>query len=827
MRKIFSFSLLAAGILSGCGGSDSSSETSKNPVVNSAPQAIADSVLVQNNVAASIDVLANDTDSNGDALTITSIISQPESGTVEIVNNQLLYTPENNVATTDSFSYEISDGELTAVAEVVVTVNHTLTISGLVTDSPISNELVSIAIGDELFEVEADTDGNYSLPITINDMSALVFINAKGSADQNQEDIELIAVAGQTSTLLAAAGGEHHLSHEDNNQTNVTHVSTANYLLVEDRTESGEITSELEFNQLASEVSPEELIQTAGFIKLLVDNDNFDIPEGETVLSLLDTEAAGGSGEKTREAIQAYLVANNHVDADGKLTEAYSAALDEAIDQTVTDANVIEQFRVEHIASQTMLSLYGAKQGWNQHSGSGMNYGADGSGELYNNLNSYDNSDEIQFSWSVVDGSLDVEYHNYSSKSYQYFSYPYERLVIDYGFSQTVVDELVAAADAGLINVSQLDMEFGTRRTSTTLLKSTPSSYQVIVKAEDYIKLTLPTSITTWTNSTPSVTKEHFYNQTLIHTPESAFNGKTLADIEGDWVLNLEATVTQSHRLEDYTGLMADFVTISGTSATAKFANQQFTVSLTDGVLALANGSTVYKFIPVKTEGKGHLAQVEKWVDNNLELVLARQIAKFDASYEQYTDNLVTALPKAQISYINGSIQEQWNGEKLKLENVWGYAFNADGSLNRGVKGVTPEDDWEGAGNGTGYFRLGDNSWTWDKSGRQVNMYFSSDWAERHRTWEVISVDDEGRALVLEHSVYGWDIDYNGIIEADEFGQFVMPRINVIKVTDLNEWKKEWQNTIDIGMFPAVAIEQKASTLSIQSSKNNDAVVLN
>ncbi|GIU40505.1 hypothetical protein TUM4438_01860 [Shewanella sairae] len=830
MKKNFSLTLLAAAILAGCGGSDSSSETSPQPVVNTAPVAAADNLLVQNNAAITFDVLANDSDSDGDTLTITSVVNQPESGTVEIVNNQLLYTPENNVATTDSFTYEISDGELTATAEVAVTVNHTLTISGLVTDSPIANALVSIAIGDDLFEVEADSNGNYSLPITINDMSALVLINAKGSAEQEQESVELVAIVGQTSTLLTKAGEERHLTNEEKNLTNVTHVSTANYLLAEDRSESGEITTELQFNQLASEVSPEELVQTSAFIKLLVDNANFEIPEGETVLSILDLDAeAAEGGIDTSEAIQAYLVANNHVDAHGELTQAYVAALEEAIEETVTDENVIEQFSGEQIANKTMLSLYGAKQGWNQHSGMGMNFNADGSGELYKNVGSHDDSAPVDLTWSVVDGNLNVEYQNHSYKSYHYIPYPYEALVIDYGFSQIVVDELIEATDAGLITEPTFNMESGVASSSTRLITSNSTSYQVVVTEVEYTQLNLPDSVTTWTNPTPRVTNEHYYNQTLIHSPESAFDGKTLEDIEGSWVLDLENTVVSAYSQAEFTALTADFVTISGSLATTRNASQQFTASLTDGVLSLANGNIVYKFTPVKTEGKGHLAQVEKWVDNKLELVLARQIAKFDNSYGRLTNNLVTSLPNAQMAYINGSIQQQWDGDKLKLENLWGYQFNQDGTLSRGIYGVTAEGDWEGIGNGIGYFYLGDDSWTWSQAGRNVNLMQSLDWSERHRTWEVISVDDQGRALVLEYSTRGWDINNNGIIEDNEYGQLIFPRINVIKTTDLSDWQAEWQNTIDLGLLsvnaPTMKV-QKEPALSFKSQSNRGVVVL-
>ena len=153
MNKNITISLLTAAILSGC-GSDSTVVEELTSIINSAPQAIADKALVQNNEKMTIDVLANDTDKDSDQLTISAIISQPKSGTVEIIDNKIVYTPQTDVATTETITYEVSDGKLTAEANIDVTVNHTMTLSGLVTDSPIANALVSITIGEDVFEVE-------------------------------------------------------------------------------------------------------------------------------------------------------------------------------------------------------------------------------------------------------------------------------------------------------------------------------------------------------------------------------------------------------------------------------------------------------------------------------------------------------------------------------------------------------------------------------------------------------------------------------------------------------------------------------------------------
>jgi hypothetical protein len=802
MKKNITISLLAAAILSGCGSDSTLPAVEEIAVVNRAPQATPDLALVQNNVKKTIDVLANDIDKDNDQLTISSIINQPKSGTVEIVDNKIIYTPQSDVATIETITYEISDGELTAQANIDVTVNHTMTLSGLVTDSPIANALVSITIGDEVFEVEADAEGNYTLPITINDMSALIFINAKGNPANGQENIELIAVAGKTSSLLASINDERQLTNDENNKTNVTHVSTATYLLVKDRSESGEIADEEEFIELVGEITTEELIETAGFIKLLVDNTNFPIPKGKTVLSLLETETIEGEESTTSAAIEAYLVASELVDENGEPTKTFEDALEIAVEATISDPNVVEKFSSDNISDKTMIDLYGAKDGWNEYSGTGLNFSANGTGKSYsfkNNSNGI--AGESNFTWSVVDGSLNVVYLDGFYESTAYISFPYEDLVSEYGVAQSVVDELVTAYNAGLVNeYLELEMTSGNSTERFVLLASTPNSYQVNVTGEYFTQLTLPEVIDVdWTNATPRTTEAFSRNQILVHTPNSAFMGKTIDDLAGDWVLNFDATVTDYNNLEEMTEVMSDLVTIKGTVADAQFAKQQFTASLIEGVLVLTNKNITYKFTPFNSEGKGHLAKIEKWIGNELEFVVARQIAKFDDSHTTLIENLVTELPQIQAAFINGSLEDSWDGDKLNFLEIWGYQFLADGTLNRGINGIDGQDSWDEFD--VDHFSLGENNWTWNTKGRQVNMYLVDEWRERHRTWEVISVDDQGRALVFEHSIRGWDRDSDGDIEENEIGQYIRPRINTIMLDDLSRWEKEWQITIDLGLY--------------------------
>ena len=535
MYKNTFISLLTAAILSGCGSDSTSSEVEQEAIVNSAPQAVTDLALVQNNVKKTIDVLSNDTDKDNDQLTISSIINQPKSGTVKIVDNKIIYTPELNVATTETITYEVSDGELTAEGNVEVTVNHTMTLSGVITDSPIANALVSITIGDEIFEAEADAVGNYTLPITINDMSALIFVNAKGNPANGQENVELIAVVGKSSSLLALIDGERQLTNDENNKTNVTHVSTATYLLVKDRSENGDIATENEFNKLVGEITTKELIETAGFIKLLVDNADFKIPEGKTVLSVLEAETVEEEEFTTKDAIEAYLVANKLVDEKGEPTKTYEYALEVAVEATISDPNVVEKFNIDNIANKVMIDLYGAKDGWNERLGTGFNFSADGTGKNY----SYQNKNigmagERNFTWTIVEGSLNIVYLDGFKESTIYISFPYERLVVEYGVAQSVVDELVTAYNSDLVNEHlELKMIEGDSTERSVLLASTSSNYQVSVTGESFTELTLPDDVK-WIDATPRTTKIFSRNQILVHTPKSAFMDKTIDDLEGD-----------------------------------------------------------------------------------------------------------------------------------------------------------------------------------------------------------------------------------------------------------------------------------------------------
>ena len=132
------------------GGSDGSGGGGSNQT----PIAVSDTSTTAYETAVTIDVLANDSDPDGDALTI-DVRSQPSSGTASVSGASIIYTPDAGFSGSDSFTYCINDqeGAVSADATVNVTVQAegSLSLSGSVTygyDDLGRLELANYSVGE-------------------------------------------------------------------------------------------------------------------------------------------------------------------------------------------------------------------------------------------------------------------------------------------------------------------------------------------------------------------------------------------------------------------------------------------------------------------------------------------------------------------------------------------------------------------------------------------------------------------------------------------------------------------------------------------------------
>ncbi|SFD71883.1 Ig-like domain-containing protein [Pseudoalteromonas denitrificans] len=113
MKPVIKFtnSILMLSLLIGCGGggSDKEKPVVKPKPVNQAPIAIDDVAAIFKDQQITIDVLANDTDTDKDQLTITAVTAI-NGGTPSINNNKILFIAEPGFTGAAQFIYTISDG---------------------------------------------------------------------------------------------------------------------------------------------------------------------------------------------------------------------------------------------------------------------------------------------------------------------------------------------------------------------------------------------------------------------------------------------------------------------------------------------------------------------------------------------------------------------------------------------------------------------------------------------------------------------------------------------------------------------------------------------
>lgn len=139
--------------------------------VNDAPIAVADELVGVEDIAltfATGALLANDTDVDGDTLTVTAV-SSSISGVVELVGTTITFTPANDFHGLARFTYTVSDGAVSASATVTITVSS-------VNDAPIAvNDVVSgeedvesnIAVG-ALLANDTDVDGDLLTVVSVS-----------------------------------------------------------------------------------------------------------------------------------------------------------------------------------------------------------------------------------------------------------------------------------------------------------------------------------------------------------------------------------------------------------------------------------------------------------------------------------------------------------------------------------------------------------------------------------------------------------------------------------------------------------------------------------
>ncbi|MEM7259386.1 MAG: Ig-like domain-containing protein, partial [Pseudomonadota bacterium] len=135
--------------------------------VNAPPVAVADTANTDRGSAITIDVLDNDTDADGDTLSIASVAAAP-NGTTSVTPAGVSYTPNGTFLGDDSFTYEVIDGNGGSdSATVTVTVNNNPPVA--VDDAASTTMDMAVRISVLVNDTDADAADTLSIA-TVSDV---------------------------------------------------------------------------------------------------------------------------------------------------------------------------------------------------------------------------------------------------------------------------------------------------------------------------------------------------------------------------------------------------------------------------------------------------------------------------------------------------------------------------------------------------------------------------------------------------------------------------------------------------------------------------------
>ncbi|WP_139128100.1 tandem-95 repeat protein, partial [Vibrio parahaemolyticus] len=148
---------------------------------NDAPVAKDDIATTQEDTAVTIDVLPNDTDVDGDKLSIESVSVPKEQGTVEVVDGKLVFTPAENFNGDAEITYTVTDGALTDQATVKVTVNavnDTPVVESNIADQTLAEDFTPYTIDlNTAFSDVDNVDGELTFSVSGNSNIQVAIVN--------------------------------------------------------------------------------------------------------------------------------------------------------------------------------------------------------------------------------------------------------------------------------------------------------------------------------------------------------------------------------------------------------------------------------------------------------------------------------------------------------------------------------------------------------------------------------------------------------------------------------------------------------------------------
>ena len=141
------------------GGTISKTVNVNITAVNDIPTATLVNAVTAEDASVILNVLSQASDVDGDTLSISQV-TQGQKGSVSIVNNQVVYTPNADATRNDSFTYTLSDnhgGTITKTVGVTITAVNDTPTANLVTATTIEDGSVRLNVLSQAADVDGDS----------------------------------------------------------------------------------------------------------------------------------------------------------------------------------------------------------------------------------------------------------------------------------------------------------------------------------------------------------------------------------------------------------------------------------------------------------------------------------------------------------------------------------------------------------------------------------------------------------------------------------------------------------------------------------------------
>lgn len=771
-------------------GEDEATATVSITVFNEEPTGVNDTVTADANADNTFDVVANDTDPDGDTLTLTAV-SEPTNGVAVITDNAVVYTPTTNYVGADSFTYTATDGVYEYTADVAVTVQATLAISGKVTDSPISDAQVTITVGGQTFTAVADQDGNYTIEVTFSDGSAPLTLNAQGDEANGQDFVTLTSILADLASLLEQAGEDGTLTRDEAGGTNVTNVTTAIYTLMLEENGGEAPTSTDQLNELQAAIDPAKTLQVAAVIKLLIDSpETFQLPEGTT--SIADFI----------EDVEAYNTFVEEVEATNP------DAIDTAIAEIIEDPELVEATTPDGLPPY-YISTSPTRPGYIAQGSQIFVFGEDGGNQGFVASSDFtEDGAQADMTWEIADDG--------------WVTLTFETPATFTG-NPSIYD---ATDDPALIDAYEAAQQFQVQATYSNdsqrfKVITTGARNDLVQREVSYTVTFAPLEFNGQTYQIPPTTLDENFQSLFINGDKIEFIQVTEADVVGVWTIPLIADFDQS---ADYRIFAMDVVTMNeDLTFEAEISGVTGTWGITtEGTVDLYyEGAESYLEL-VDFEGGiyGALVSAET-VDGSISgdftwVAKMQEGAAFDGA------EMLTAADESWFAAINAWSQSSWDEatDQPTIGSYYGWQFQDStvGYFNQigceeffdlGYCSYTASGDTQDTTN----VWIGDQmQWSILDDGRmrvyrkQICDGFGLNYDCRGRFWWPFLVDYENdRIVVLEHS----EANFSGDPEAVPFLWFP-PRLNYLQ-------KQAIPDSIENPNYPVPAAATNA--LGRQSTK--------